>query len=69
VISKREDQSRIHANLNHFQIENHTNGSADFVFESMHFKAHAFEDDFRSGSGRDLLKEAVHLGRIEGGGW
>jgi hypothetical protein len=35
----------------------------------MHFKTHAFEDDFRSGGGRDLLEEIVHLGRIEGGGW
>ena len=57
----------ISTDLNDVEVQKHGDGSSDFVLQTMHFKAHAFEYDLRSRSMRDLLDDSSSLVRVESG--
>lgn len=54
------------AYLNDIQVEEHSNSGTNFVLEAMHFEAHPLEDNFRTGSIRNLFEDGRDLCRIDG---
>jgi hypothetical protein len=53
------------AYFNHIEIHDHTDGGANFVFQAMHFKAHALKHYFSSGSDGYLFQKVGDSARVQ----